>query len=61
MRVSVCGEIIVKFDFLSKTQVNYLRCNTLDFSIKFKYMIVLINETQIIFTFPKIIKFNTDI
>ena len=38
-------EIIVKFDLLGKTQVNYLRCNILDFSIKFKYMIVLINET----------------
>ena len=43
---------------LGKTQVQFFRSNTLGFLIEFKHMVALINETQIMLSFPRIFKFN---
>ena len=39
----------------------YPKCNILGFSIEFKYMIVLINEIQTMFSFSITINFNITI
>ena len=43
---------------MGKTKVQFLRLATLDFSIEFKHMVTLTNETQTMLSFSKIFKFN---
>jgi hypothetical protein len=43
---------------MGKTYVQFLRLGTLSFPIELKHMVVLINETQIMLSFPRIFKFN---
>ena len=43
---------------MGKTQIQFLRLGTLGSPIKFKHMVTLINETQIMLYFSKIFKLN---
>ena len=43
---------------MGKTQIQFLKLDTLGYPIEFKRMVALINETQIMLFFPRILKFN---
>ena len=43
---------------MGKTQVQFLKLGTLGSPIEFKHMVALTNETQTMFYFPRIFKFN---
>ena len=49
--------------FRQKEKLRYgsLKCSTLDSPIKFKHMIALTNETQTVLSFPRIMKFNSNL
>ena len=48
----------ILYYLLGKTQVQFLRSNTLGSPIEFKHMVALTNETQTMLSFPRILKFN---